>query len=171
MESYLLKKDDSLILLFGGYTHNFTDPRSFTPFQPVHRSLCFHKWKCTAVDWSVSNRESNTPDIQLDSWWISLVQPLKATGTAGLHFGLLWQEPTTHCSNYSPPKNGVVLLGSVKLWVYPPNKILGGTQCAKRITLRTGGLLSNHNRQLTSSTLTGLSVKLRLPEEVTKLTE
>ena len=65
-----------------------TDPRSFTPFQPVHRSMCFHKRRWTTVDWRVSNRDCNTTDIQLDSWWISLEQPLKLASPVGLHFGL-----------------------------------------------------------------------------------
>ena len=95
------------------FSMDATDPWSFTPFQLVHRSLCFHKRRWTPDDWRVSNRDCNTPDIQLDSWWISLVQPLKVTGPAGLHFRLLCQEPNTLCSNCSTPRVG-----------------LGGTQCA-----------------------------------------
>ena len=47
------------------------------------------------------------PDIQLSSWLISRVQPLKVTGPAGLHFGLLCQEPTTLHSNCSSPRDGL----------------------------------------------------------------
>ena len=61
-----------------------------------------------------------TPDIQLDSWWINLVQPLKVTGPMGLHFGLLCQKPTTLRSNCSTPKDG-----------------LGGMQCAISPVCRT----------------------------------
>ena len=56
--------------------------------------------------------DCNTPDIQHNSWWISLAQPLNVTGPAGLHFRLLCQEPTTLRSNSSAPRN-----------------TLGGTQC------------------------------------------
>ena len=45
-----------------------TEHRSFTSFQPVQRSLCFHKKRWITVDWRVCNRDSNTPDIQLNSW-------------------------------------------------------------------------------------------------------
>ena len=89
------------------FSMDATDPRSFTPFQPVHHSLCFHKRRWTTVDWRVSNSYCNTTDIQLDSWWISLVQPLKVTGPAGLQFGLLCQEPPTLCSNCSTPRDGL----------------------------------------------------------------
>jgi len=82
-------------------------PEALPPFQPVHCSLCFHKQRWTTVDWKASNRDCNTPDIQLDSWWISLVQPLKVTGLAGLHFGFLCQEPTTLCSNCSTLWDGL----------------------------------------------------------------
>ena len=68
------------------FSMDATDPWSFTQFQSVHHSLCFHKRWWTTVDWRVSNSDCNTPDIQLDSWWISLVQPLKVTGPADLHF-------------------------------------------------------------------------------------
>ena len=67
----------------------------------------FHKRRWTIVDWRVSNRDCNTLDVQLDSWWIRLVQPLKVTGPAGLHFRLLCQEPTTLCSNCSAPRDGL----------------------------------------------------------------
>ena len=83
------------------------DPWSFTPIQLVHRSLCFHKQKWTTVDWRVSSSYYNTPDVQLDSWWISLVQLLKVTGPADLHFGLLCQEATTLCSNCSTPRDAL----------------------------------------------------------------
>ena len=89
------------------FSMDATDPWSFTPFQPVHRSLCFHKQRWTTVGWRVNNRDCNTPDVQLNRWWISLVQPLKGTGPAGLHFGLLFQEPTTLCSNCSTPRDGL----------------------------------------------------------------
>uniref|UniRef100_A0A8C4R3D4 DNA-binding protein inhibitor ID-4 n=1 Tax=Eptatretus burgeri TaxID=7764 RepID=A0A8C4R3D4_EPTBU len=39
-----------------------TDPKSFTQFQRVHHSLCFHKQPWITVDWRDSNRDSNTPD-------------------------------------------------------------------------------------------------------------
>ena len=68
-------------------------PRALPLFQLGHCSLCFHKRRWTTVDRSVSNRDCNTPDIQLDSWWISLV--------------LLCQEPTTLCSNCSSPRDGL----------------------------------------------------------------
>ena len=68
-------------------------PGALPPFQPVHRSLCFHKRRWVTVDLRISNRDCNTPDIQLDSRWISLVHPLKVTGPAGLHLRLLCQEP------------------------------------------------------------------------------
>ena len=42
-----------------------------------------------SVDWRVSNRDSNITDVELNKWWVSLVQLLKVTGPAGLHFGLL----------------------------------------------------------------------------------
>ena len=41
----------------------------------------------------------STPDVQLDIWWISLVQLLKVTGAVCLHFRLFCQEPTTLCSH------------------------------------------------------------------------
>ena len=69
-------------------------------------AACFHK-KWTTVDWRVSNGDSNTPYIQLNSWWISLVQPLKLSGPTGLHFGLLCQDPTTLCSNCCTPRDGL----------------------------------------------------------------
>ena len=102
------------------FSMDATDPRSFTPFQPVHRSLCFHKRRWITVDWRVSNRNSNTPDIQLNSYWVSLVQPLKVIGPAGFHFRHLWQEPTTLCSNSSTPRDG-----------------LGGTHCTNSPVSRT----------------------------------
>ena len=74
----------------------------------------------TNVDLSVSNRDSNTPDIQHDSWWISLVQMLKVTGPAGLLFGLHCQYPTTLHSNCSTLRDG-----------------LGGTQCVNSAVRRT----------------------------------
>ena len=64
--------------------------------------------------------DSNTLDIQLNSWWISLVQLLKVTGPVGLLFGLLCQEPTTIPSNCSTPKDG-----------------LGGMQCINSPEKRT----------------------------------
>ena len=97
-----------------------TNPRSFTPFQPVHRNLCFHKLRWITVDWRVRNRDSHTPDIQLNSWWISRVQPLKLTGSVGLHFGFLFQEPNTLHSNFSTPRDG-----------------FGGTQCVNSPGTRT----------------------------------
>ena len=48
-------------------------------------AACFHKRRWTTFDWMVSNRDGNTPDIQLNSWWISLLQPLKVTVPVCLH--------------------------------------------------------------------------------------
>ena len=93
-----------------------TDPRSFTPLNLVYHILCFHKRRWITVDWRVSNRDSNTPDVQLDSWWISLVQPLKVTDPAGLYFGLLSQQRTTLRSNCSILRDG---LGGTQ-WVNSP---------------------------------------------------
>ena len=59
-------------------------PEDLPPFRPVHRSPYFHKRRWVTVDWRVSNRDSNTPEIQLNSWWVSLVQPLKVTGSMDL---------------------------------------------------------------------------------------
>ena len=50
------------------FSMDATNPRSFTPFQPVHHSLCFHKRRSITGDWRVYNRDSNTPDIQLNSY-------------------------------------------------------------------------------------------------------
>ena len=49
------------------FSMDATDPSGFTPFHLVYRSLCFHKQRWITVDWRVSNRDSNTPDIQLNS--------------------------------------------------------------------------------------------------------
>ena len=84
-----------------------TDPGSFTPLQLAHCSLCFHKLRWLIVEWMVSNGGSNTTDMQLNSCWVSLVQPLKVTSLAGLHFGFLCQEPTTLRSKCSSPRDGL----------------------------------------------------------------
>ena len=46
-----------------------------------------------------------TPNIQINSWWVSLVQPFNVTGPAGLHFGLLCQAPIILLSNCSIPRD------------------------------------------------------------------
>ena len=53
------------IVIDGVHHHLLEHQRSaeqsgFTPFQPVHRSLCFHKQKWITFDWRISNRDSNT---------------------------------------------------------------------------------------------------------------
>ena len=95
-------------------------PGALPHFNRFTEVLCFHERRWTTVDWRVSNRDCNTSDVQLDSWWISLVQPLKVTGPAGLHFGILCQEPIFLCSNCSTPRDGI-----------------GGTQCMNSPVSRT----------------------------------
>ena len=110
-----------------------TDPWSFTPFQQVNRSLCFHKRRWITVDWRVSNRDSNTPDILLNSWWVILVQPLKVTSTAGLHFRLFCQEHTTLLSYCSTLRQWFSTFWSRD----PPKNLSWGSRPPSRLTLET----------------------------------
>ena len=91
------------------FSMDATNPRSFAPF---HRSLCFHKRRWTLLIGGSAIRIVTPLTSNLTaggSAWYSR----SVTGPAGLHFGLLCQEPTTLCSKYSTPRDR-----------------LGGTQCA-----------------------------------------
>ena len=68
---------------------------------------CFHKQRWITVDWRVCKRDSKPLTPNSIAGWNSLVQLHKVAGPAGLHVGLLCEEPTTLRSNCSTLRDGL----------------------------------------------------------------
>ena len=104
-QNCMQRHEYSISISLEKFSMHATDPRSFTPISTGSPQPVFPQREGGLQLIGGSAIGIVTPGIQFNSWWISLVEPLKVIGTVGLHFQILCQEPTTFCSNCSTPRD------------------------------------------------------------------